>query len=302
MNRKHAGAREARPSATGRRGPRRTRILRHAVLGMTALVWISPLAYALYTALRPYADTAANGYVSFAHRLGFTNFRNAWVDADLPRYYLNTLIVAVPAIVLTLLLGSMVAFAASRAARRVNVALLIFFTAGNLLPPQVIITPLYRLFLAIPLPAILSETGTMYDSYTGIIVIHVAFQVGFCVFVLSNYIRTIPVEITEAASVDGASLWRQYWQIILPLCRAPLGALATLEFTWIYNDFFWALVLMPTGERRPITSALAGLQGQYFTDNNLTAAASLLAALPTVIVFVLLQRHFVGGLTLGAVK
>src|SRR5262249_57444402 len=102
-------------------------------------------------------------------------------------------------------------------------------------------------------------------------------------------------ERAEGGMVDGAAVWRQYWQIIMPLCRPPLAALATLEFTWIYNDFFWALVLMQSGDKRPITSALAGLQGQFFTNNNLIAAASLVAALPTLIVYFVLQRQFIGG-------
>ena len=125
------------------------------------------------------------------------------------------------------------------------------FTAGNLLPPQVIIVPLYRIYLALPLPRFLSDNGLMYDSYFGIILIHVVFQTGFCTFVLSNYMRTISTELTEAALVDGASLWTTYRKIILPLCRPALAALATLEFTFIYNDFFWALVLMKTGDKRP---------------------------------------------------
>ena len=148
----------------------------------------------------------------------------------------------------------------------------------------------------------MSDSGSLYDSYWGIIAIHVAFQMGFCAFVLSNYMKTIPTELNEAAQVDGATVWRQYWQIIMPLCRAPIAALATLLFTWIYNDFFWAQVLMQTGDKRPITSAIVGLQGQFFTDNNLIAAASLVAALPTLIVYLALQRHFIGGLTLGATK
>ena len=84
----------------------------------------------------------------------------------------------------------------------------------------------------------------MYDTYFGIILIHVVFQTGFCTFVLSNYMKTISRELTEAALVDGASLWTIYRRVILPLCRPALAALATLEFTFIYNDFFWALYLM----------------------------------------------------------
>ena len=99
------------------------------------------------------------------------------------------------------------------------------------------------------------------------------FQVGFCIFVLSNYMRTLPKELNEAALVDGASIFRTYRSVILPLCTPALAALGTLEFTFIYNDFFWALLLMKTGSKRPITSALNNLQGQFFTNYNILAAA-----------------------------
>ena len=285
-----------------KRRARRSRVSLYVFLTAIALLWLFPVVYAIYTSLRPYSDTAAHGYVSIAHKLTFHNYTTAWKNADLPHFYLNSLIITVPAIVATLILASFVAFAISRFSWRFNLPLLMLFTAGNLLPPQVIITPLYRLFLEIPLPAFMSDSESLYDSYWGIIAIHVSFQLGFCVFVLSNYMKTIPMELNEAAQVDGATVWRQYWQIVMPLCRPPIAALATLLFTWIYNDFFWAQVLMQTGDKRPITSAIVGLQGQFFTDNNLIAAASLVTALPTLIVYLVLQRHFIGGLTLGATK
>jgi multiple sugar transport system permease protein len=200
------------------------------------------------------------------------------------------------------LLSAFVAFVIARFPFGFNIGLLMVFTAGNLLPQQTIINPLYRLYLALPLPDWLSDSGLFYDSYVGIIAIHVAFQMGFCTFVLSNYMKTIPRELTEAALVDGASVWSTFWKVIVPLTRPALAALATLEFTFIYNDYFWALVLMQTGAKRPITSSLSNLQGLFFTDNNLIAAGAVLVALPTIIVYLLLQRHFVRGLTLGATK
>ena len=152
-------------------------------------------------------------------------------------------------------------------------------------------------------PQPLSDNGKLlYDQYLGIILINVVFQLGFCIFVLSNYMKTLSRELTEAALADGASVWRIYWSVILPLCRPALAALATLEFTFIYNDFFWALLLMKTGDKRPITSALNNLQGQFFTDTNLLAAGALLAAIPTIIVYLVLQRQFISGLTLGSIE
>ena len=212
------------------------------------------------------------------------------------------MIVTLPAIAIILLLSASVAFVVSRFSFWFNVPLLIFFMAANLLPQQVIITPLYELYLRIPLPGWLSDSGLVYDSYIGLIAINVAFQIGFCTFVLSNYMKTIPKSLNEAARVDGASVSRQFFGIILPLCKPAFAALATLEFTWIYNDFLWAVVLMSSGDKRPITSSLTNLQGQFFTDNNLVAAAAVLVALPTLIVFAALQRQFISGLTLGSTK
>jgi multiple sugar transport system permease protein len=214
----------------------------------------------------------------------------------------SSIIVTIPAIVLTLFLASCVAFVVARFSYWFTVPLLIFFLAANLLPQQVLLTPLYHLYLRIPLPMWLSDSGLVYDSYIGIIAINVAFQTGFCTFVLANYMKTIPKTLGEAARVDGASVFRQFFGIILPLCRPALAALATLEFTFIYNDFLWAIILMRSGEKQPITSALSALQSQFFVDNNLIAAGSLLVALPTILVYVLLQRHFISGLTLGASK
>ncbi|MPY58334.1 carbohydrate ABC transporter permease [Streptomyces spongiae] len=280
---------------------RPARILLHVFLAGTALAWLAPLLWAIFAALRPYAETSNKGYVSWPDKLTFDNFTNAYQQSDMLHYFGNTLIIAVPAVLLTLLLASMVAFYVSRFDFRLNIFLLLVFTAGNLLPQQVIITPLYRLYLLIDLPGI-TMSGKLYDSALGLVLIHMAFQSGFCAFVLSNYMRMLPHELTEAALVDGASVWRQYWQIVLPLCKPAMAALATLLSIWIYNDFFWAIVLISTGENMPITSALNNLSGQYFTDPNLVAAGALLTAIPTLIVYFLLQRQFVSGLTLGANK
>jgi multiple sugar transport system permease protein len=153
-----------------------------------------------------------------------------------------------------------------------------------------------------PLPTWLSDSGLFYDSYVGLIAINVAFQLGFCTFVLANYMKTIPSTLNEAARVDGAGVVRQFFGIILPLCKPALAALAVLEFTFIYNDFLWAIVLMKSGNKQPITAALNSLQGIYFTNNNLIAAASVLVVIPSLVIFALLQRQFISGLTLGATK
>jgi len=278
------------------------RVAAQVFMVTATVLWMVPIVFALYVSLRPISETNKLGYVSIAHHLTFANYTDAWSQSDMLRFFVNSVKITVPAVIVTLFLASCVAFVVSRLKFKFNVALLIVFTAGNLLPQQVIITPLYRLYLQIHLPHLLSSSGLLYNSITGLIVINVSFQLGFCVFVLSNYMKTIPPDMYEAAVVDGASLWTRYWRLTLPLCRPALAALATLLTTWIYNDFFWAITLVQTGNKRPITSALANLQGQFVSNQNMIAAAALMAAIPTLVVYLLLQKQFIAGLALGSSK
>ena len=282
------------------KAPRRASL--HAVLLAISLLWLFPFLWAVYASLRPYAETARLGYLSWPESIGLENYIAAWTHADLPRYFLNSALVVGPAVVAVLAISVVVAFALPRFGSRIGIGLLLLFAGGNLLPPQAIAVPLHRLFLAIPLPAALSDNGLLYDQHLGIVLIHIAFQLGFCTLVLSAWMRTIPGELVEAAVIDGASQVRALRHVVLPLSRPALGALAVLQVTWIYNDFFWALVLMRTGDKRPVTSALNSLKGEYFTDTNLLAAGAVLAALPTLLVFLVLRRQFARGLTLGAVR
>jgi multiple sugar transport system permease protein len=274
----------------------------HVFLTAMAVLWLLPLLWAIYIALRPISDTTRNGYVSLPQSLSLGNFFDAWTQGDLLRNYIQTLSIVIPGVIITLLVASMIAFAVTKFSWRFNLGILMLFVAGNLLPQQVIIVPLYRLYLWLPIPAPFSDNGFLYNQTVGILLIHIVFQTGFCVFVMSNYMKTLSKELTEAGLVDGASVFRIWWSIILPLCRPAMAALATLEFTFIYNDFFWALILISSGDRRPITSALNNLQGQFFTNYNLLAACAVLVAVPTIVVYVLLQKQFIRGLTLGSTK
>ena len=293
-------------TATRRRRPVRwPRVALHTFLISTAIVMIMPIALAFYASLRPYGETSSRkgGLFTLPKKLSFQNYSDAFKQGEMGRHLWVTFLIVVPALILTLLLASFVAFAVSRYSFRFNLVLLMLFTAGNLMPQQVIILPLFQIYSRIPLPASISpHSGHLNNTIYGLVVIHIAFQIGFCTFVLSNYMKTIPKELGEAASVDGASVPKQFFRVILPICKPALAALATLEFTWIYNDFFWAVTLVSRGDQRPITSSIKNLSGQFLTDDNLVAAGSLMIALPTLIVYLILQKQFISGLTLGANK
>lgn len=281
------------------------RLLLHAFLIFIAIAWLIPMVAALLSSFRFFeADTLKNGVFSWPKALTLDNYKEAWRVGGVWTHFLNTMFITLPALVLILALSSMVAFACTRFSWKFNVFFLVLFTAGNLMPQQVIFQPLFQMFKKMPWPDFLADAGQdpLLGNKVAVILIHVAFQTGFCTFVLSNYMKTIPKELGEAALVDGASVWRQYWQIILPLCRPAFAALATLEFTWLYNDFFWGNVLLQQGAEKPITSSISVLNGQYASDYNLIAAASMMIALPTLAVYLALQKQFISGLTLGANK
>jgi multiple sugar transport system permease protein len=280
------------------------RAVLQAFLITMAVAWLVPLVGALLSAFRNEQELRDNGVISFPKSLTFQNFRDAFNNGQMAHKFFNTFFILIPSLMLILLFSSLVGFACTRFSGRFNVLFLVIFTAGNLMPQQVIFQPVFQIFKRIPWPNLLSDTntGNLLGSKIGVIFIHVAFQTGFCTFVISNYMRTLPKELTEAALVDGATVNTQFWKIVLPLCRPALAALGTLEFTWLYNDFFWGSVMLQQGSEKPITSSIAQLSGAFSTQDSLVAAASVIIAIPTITIYFLLQKQFIGGLTLGANK
>lgn len=262
------------------------------LLVLVTLVWLMPFFAALITSVRDNDDLILNGFISLPKQINLGNFRVAWERGGLSKYLPNSFIITLPALVGTLFLSSLSAYALARFRFRGNRPLLFLYIGGTMLPFQVLLLPVFRL----------TDALGLYDTHLGIILFHTAFQLGFCTFLLRNYMRTVPGEILEAARIDGCSEFRIWWQIMLPLTVPALAALATLEFTWIFNDYLWAIVLLRSDDLKPVTAGLATLQGQYVMDWTVIIAGALLAAIPTVLVFIFLQRYFIGGLTLGATK
>lgn len=256
------------------------------------LTWLVPVGAALLTSVRSMNDIVSNGYWTWPRSLELSNFSEAWSDGGLARYLPNSFIVTIPALILTLLLSSMGAFALARYNFKGNLVIYFTFVGGTLLPFQILMLPVFKLS---------NEVG-LYNTYWVLILFHASFQLGFCTFVLRNFMRTIPGEIFDAARVDGASEVRIFGQHVLPLSLPSLAALATLEFTWIFNDYLWALILIRDDKLKPVTTGLAGLMGQYQREWNVLFAGTLIATVPTILLFLFLQRFFIQGLTLGSGK
>lgn len=254
--------------------------------------WMVPVFAALLTSFRTNDEILKYGFWALPQQITLDNYIEAWNRGGLSRYLPNSFIITLPSLVLTLFFSSLAAYALSRFKFFGNRAIFFVFVAGTMLPFQILLLPVFQL----------TNLLRIYDTYFAVIIFHTAFQLGFCTFVLRNYMRTIPNEILEAARMDGCGEFRAYSHIMLPLTLPAMAALATLEFTWIFNDFLWALILLQRDILKPVTTGLASLQGQYISEWGIIVAGSLLGTLPTVIVFILLQRYFITGLTLGATK
>lgn len=267
-------------------------LTKYVLLTLFTLLWLLPVLAGGLTAVRTQDDIAQNGFWTIPQEVSLSNFSEAWTEARISRYLGNSFIITIPALFAMLFLSSLGAFALARYKFRGGLPLYFMFVAGTMLPFQILLLPVFRL----------SNTLGIYDTHIALIIIHTAFQLGFCTFVLRNFMRTVPGEIMDAARVDGCSEFRIWWQIMMPLSLPSLAALATLEFTWVFNDYLWAIILLSSDSKRPVTAGLATLQGQYVANWPLITAGALLATVPTVLVFIFLQRYFIQGLTLGSGK
>ncbi len=261
-------------------------------LVVLTVVWLLPFIVALVTSLRTNNDLITNGFISWPEELNLQSYADAWTRGQLQKFLPNSFRITMPALVLTLGLSSLSAYGLARFKFRGRALILSVFVGGMMLPFQILLLPVFRL----------SEYLGIYDTYWGLIAIHTAFQLGFCTFVLRNYMVTIPESLSEAAKIDGASEFLIYRRVIMPLVLPAMAAIATLEFTWIFNDYIWALILVRTSDKMPVTAGLAILQGQYVMDWTVIISGALLAAVPTIIVFLFLQRYFIQGLTMGSNK
>jgi multiple sugar transport system permease protein len=268
------------------------KVAQYVFLTLLTLIWLLPVLAALLTSFRTMDEISINGFWSLPREFTFNNFSEAWTQARVSRYLANSFIITIPSLIAMLFLSSLSSYALARYKFKLNLPIYFMFVAGTMLPFQILLLPVFRL----------TNSLGLYDSHLALILIHTAFQLGFCTFVLRNFMRTVPSEIFDAARVDGASEFRMYWQIMIPLSLPALAALATLEFTWVFNDYLWAIILLQSDTLKPVTAGLATLRGQFNTNWPVITAGALLATLPTVIVFVFLQRYFIQGLTLGSGK
>lgn len=265
------------------------RRLYRGLLPATLALWLLPLFGVALTSLRSAEDLNSGNVWGWPSEFSLVDNYAAVLSASrMGQFILNSFAIAIPAVAGTLVLSCMAGFALAKFRFPGNLLVMTLFIAGNLSPFQSLMIPVRELMVGLGL----------YDTRWALILFHVAFQTGFSTLLMRNFITQIPDSYLEIARMQGASEFRVLWTIVLPLIRPAIGAVSVLTFTFVWNDFFWALVLVHSDQVRPVTAGLQSLRGMWISAWHLMCAAAILAAIPPVSIFIAMQRQFVAGLTL----
>jgi multiple sugar transport system permease protein len=266
----------------------RIRAVYVAAIVVLLALWLLPLAGVLLTSARSLDEINRGQFFGWPREWRLVeNYAAVLTGSPLARFVVNSLLITLPAVACTVLFAAMAGFALAKHDFPGNRALLMVFVAGNLVPAQALMIPVRDLMIAL----------SLYDTRLALVLFHAAFQTGFATLFMRNFIRELPDAVFDAARLEGAGELTIFRRLALPMLRPAMAALAVLVFTFVWNDFFWSLVLVQSDAIRPITSGLQALRGMYQASWNLMCAAAILAALPPVAMFFVLQKHLVAGLT-----
>ena len=273
--------------------PPHRRVIYQVMLPVSLFIWLLPLLAIFMTSLRSAKDINTGNVFGWPSSFELvTNYTGVFTRSNAADYFVNSLWITIPTVAISITLACLAGYALAIYRFRLAVPLFFVFIAGNFVPFQILMVPVRDLSV---------QTG-LYDTVTGLVLFHAAFQTGFCTLFMRNFIRALPFELIESARIDGVKEWRIFWFLVLPLVRPAIAALSVLIFTFVWNDYFWAMVLTQGEASKPITAGLNALNGQFVSNWHLVSAAAILAAMPPVIMFFLMQKHFIAGLTHGATK
>jgi multiple sugar transport system permease protein len=262
-------------------------------LPIALIFWLLPLIAVALTSVRSAGDITAGNYWGWPTSFNMLeNYTAIFENTPIGKYIFNSFKVTIPTVIGAVALSCLTGFALGVYKFRSNLLVFFMFVAGNFVPFQILMVPVRDLSLSLG----------VYNTTMGLALFHIAFQTGFCTLFMRNFIKAMPFALIEAARVEGVSEIKIFWYVVMPLMKPAVAALSVLVFTFIWNDYFWATVLTQGADTQPITAGLYSLNGQWVAAWHLVSAGSIVAAMPPVLMFFLMQKHFIAGLTLGAVK
>jgi len=264
------------------------RLLRYAVAIGVALLWLVPLIGLFMASVRPLSEVIQGWWALEGATITFKNYARAWEFQSGPmrQAMYNTAIVTIPSVLAVTLLGTMVAYPFARFEFPLKTALFFLLIVVMAAPPELVAMGNYNT---------LRDTG-LFDTYMGLILVHVGWGIGWVVLFLRNYLLGLPEELEEAAQVDGASRYQIFKSIVLPYSAPALVSVAVIQFTWVWNSFFFPLVFMRSRENQLAPQVLPLMKGRLQIDWGLVAAGSVLTMIVPILLFVTLQRYYKQGM------
>ncbi|AEG57140.1 ABC-type transporter, integral membrane subunit [Sinorhizobium meliloti AK83] len=259
-----------------------SRRLYMTVVGAILIIWLAPLFAVILTSFRSMADVMSGNLWGWPTEIAVVeNYTAVFTQTPMAGYFLNSLVITIPSVIGVLSLSTLAGFVLAHYRFPGNMLIFALFVGGNFLPHQIMMIPVRDLMVRL----------NLYDTTTALIIFHVAFQTGFATLFMRNFIAALPDELFQAARAEGATPFQTLIHVVVPLVRPALAALAILLFTFIWNDYFWAVVLTVSDNVKPVTAGLANLRGEWVSAWNLISAGTIIVAVPPVVMFFLMQKH-----------
>ena len=283
---------DAVPKQKERFSERTVHLLMYLALILLAFIYILPALGVVLTSFKLNAEIARDGLWTLPNILHLDNYREVWVNGNIGTYMRNSVLVTIPATAFSIALGVLAGYVFSKLPFKGSEIVFMIVLSGMFFPPQIVLIPLYRFFNAV----------NLYDTLWPMIITHAAFGLPICTLIMRNFFSSIPMAIREAAIMDGANEWQVLLRIVLPVSLPALAVLATLQFTWIWNDFLYPMIFTQSDKMRTIMVGLITMKGQYSVAYGAQGAMAVIASIPTLLIFIFFQRYFIRGLTMGAIK
>jgi raffinose/stachyose/melibiose transport system permease protein len=262
-----------------------------AVLWFTTFVMLYPILVVVFSAFKSTAEIYASPFAPPAS-LNLSNLETIWRETTFPRYLANSVLVTGASILSIVVVGTMAAYALARYTFRGNELIYLFFLSGLMLPLKLAVIPLF----------IQLTTIGLIDTRAGLVVVYTAMGLPSAIFILTGYLRALPRELEDSARIDGASEARIMWSVMLPLARPAMVIAAINNAVPIWNDFFFPLVFIQTDGLKTLPQGLTVFMGEFNTEWGILFAGLTIAALPITLLYIVLSRQFVAGMTQGAIK
>lgn len=256
------------------------------------VLFLLPVFGVLLSSIKTTQEISQGELWSWPSALYLGNYIEALSNPAVRTYFLNTLLITVPATFASITLGILGGYVFSKLPFKGSNLIFLVIVSGMFFPPQVILIPLFKLFNALGL----------LDTLWPMIIVHTGMGIPICTLLMRNFFAGVPNALREAAILEGSNELHFLLRVALPLSLPAIAVLATLQFTWIWNDFLWPLIFTQSDDKRTIMLGIAFLKGQYSVAWGIQGALSLVASLPTLLIFLFFQRYFIKGMTMGAVK